>query len=87
MVVEVQFHAFLISALDGGESLASHPDALHPGQTVPPPPGTPLDGRLGEPGRDDEQKMSLAFPCHESNPGLQTHSLVTIWNEPTERNY
>jgi hypothetical protein len=62
--VDVQLHAFLTSALDGGEWSASRPAAL------PPPPGKspwyPLDRRLGRSqsssGRGGEEKNSQPLP-------------------------
>jgi hypothetical protein len=43
--VEVQLHAFLTLALDGGERLASRPDRFNSRARAP----VPLDRRLGGP--------------------------------------
>jgi len=55
--VEVYLRAFLISAPDGDEWSASHPDRFTPRKRAP---GTPLDRRMGGPqsqsGRGGEEK-------------------------------
>jgi hypothetical protein len=60
--VQVQFHAFLTSALNGGEWSASQPAALSQGES----PWYPLDRRLGRPqgpsGRGSEEKNSWPLP-------------------------
>jgi len=57
--MEVQLHALLISALDGGEWSASRPDHFTHREKAP---GIPLDRRLGGPqsrcGRGGEEKNS-----------------------------
>jgi hypothetical protein len=68
--VDVQLHAFLTSALDGGELSASRPGRFtSQGKS----PWYPLDRRLGEPqsrsGRGGEEKNSQSPPEIETqNP-------------------
>jgi len=77
----IQIHAFLISVLDGGEWLASHPGLYTPS---PPPLGRnmqyPLDRWLSEPqsqcGNGSEENNLC--PYWESKPSCPAHGLVTI---------
>jgi hypothetical protein len=80
--VEVQLHAFLTSALDGGEWSASFPAHFTP----PPPQGKnplyPFDRRPSAPqsqsGRSGKEKKSHHCPCQELNHSHSAHSLDNV---------
>jgi len=76
--VEVQLHAFLTSALYGGEWSASRRGRFTPSCY-------PLYRWLGGPqsrsGRGDEEKNSHHCPWWELNPGCSARSLVNTLNE------
>jgi hypothetical protein len=77
--VEVQLHAFLISALDGSVWSVSCPGRFSPRKD----PRYTLDGRLDGPqtpsGRGgEEKKRSPNCPWQVSNPGRSAGRLVTI---------
>jgi len=74
--VEVEFHAFLTSVLEGVEQSNSSPGLFTPGEKA----RYSLDRRLGGPqsrsGRSDEEKSPC--PCRETNPGRSDPSIVVI---------
>jgi hypothetical protein len=71
--VEVQLHAFLISALDGKEWLASRSGYFSPGERAP---GTYwIRGWVG-PRVSLEAVEKTHFPCWELNPDLLATSLI-----------
>jgi hypothetical protein len=73
--VEVQLHAFLPSALDGGEW-----SVLHPGRFIPIR-NTQAGGWVGHKiWHRGEEKQSFPRPCQESNPCRPSRSLVTVLN-------
>jgi hypothetical protein len=74
--VEVLLHAFLTSALDGREWLASRPGCLIPEERTP----IPLDRGLDRARLDVEAKIKIV-PCRDSNPGRPALSLVTVLTE------
>jgi len=65
--VEVQLHAFLTSALDGGEWSSSRSGRYTPGKT---PPGTHLIGGYVSPRADLDAvvKKKIPTPFWDSNP-------------------
>jgi hypothetical protein len=74
-VVEVYLHAFLTSALDGGEWSASLPGRFTPGER------TLSTHRIGgwmgpRTGLDPVVKRKIPSPCRESNPDRPARSLV-----------
>jgi hypothetical protein len=74
--VEVQLHAFLISALDGGKWSATRSDRFTAGERTP---GTHWIGGWVGPraGLEAVEKRKNLSPCRESNPGRPANNLVT----------
>jgi len=80
--VEVQFHAFITSALNVLSGQFQAPAVLLPGKQPPLPrwtgcwvgPRTGLDAVV-------KRKISSPFLCHKSNPGCLPRSLVTVMTE------
>jgi hypothetical protein len=77
--VEVQLHAFLISAVRGDEWSASRPGRFTLGDSL----RCPLDRRMGGPEsrsvRGCEEKK--VHPYWESNPGRRVRSIITVASE------
>jgi hypothetical protein len=78
--VEVYLHAFLTSALDGGEKSVSRPDLFTSGERARD------TNRIGSwvglrAGLDAEANRKIIFPWWESNSGLPASSLATILTE------
>jgi hypothetical protein len=78
--VEVQLHAFLTTAPDGGEWPASCPDGSTPGEGVT---GTHWIGDWVGPTaiQDAVAKKKNSCTCRESNPSRPARSPVTVVNE------
>jgi hypothetical protein len=85
MVMEVQPHAFLTSALAGGEWSALHLGLFNPGVRASPPPPSAnwIGGWIGPRDGLDEvtEKRVLFGRCRESNLGRLACSLLTILTE------
>jgi hypothetical protein len=75
--VEVYLHAFLTSALDGAEWLASHPGCFTLHESTPVPTGK--EAGWAQAGMDVVAKRNVSS-CWESNPSCPLCSLVHSTN-------